>query len=67
VEVGLRAFFEAATVEGLARLIQLARLSRVESEPTSIVRASRERYRLNTTRQGKAMLPEALRKEMVQE
>jgi len=67
VEVGLREFFEAATVEGLAQLIQLARLSRAESEPPSIVRASRERYRLNTTRHGKALLPEALRKETVQE
>jgi hypothetical protein len=67
VEVGLREFFEEATVEGLARLIQLARQSSAESKPPVIVRASRERYHLNITRQGKPMLPDALRKETAQE
>jgi amino acid adenylation domain-containing protein len=67
VEVGLRSFFEEATVEGLAKHVELALESRAQSRPPSIVRASREQYRLNTTRQGKPLLPEALRKEAVQE
>jgi len=67
VEVGLRGFFEEATVEGLARLIQRARLSGAASKPPVIVRASREQYHLNITRQGKPRLPDALRKETAQE
>jgi amino acid adenylation domain-containing protein len=67
VEVGLRDFFEEATVEGLARLIQHAHQSSAESKPPVIVRASREQYHLNITRQGKPMLPDALRKETTQE
>jgi aspartate racemase len=66
VEVGLRGFFEEATVEGLARLIELAQQAQIKSTAPTIIRASREHYRMSSSQQGALVLPDALRKEAVQ-
>ena len=68
VEVNLRSFFEGATLEGLVKLIEVARESRarVTTAPAAISRASREHYRMSGSQQGALVLPEALRKEAVQ-
>jgi hypothetical protein len=63
--VGLRSFFERATAEGLAHLIDLALQANTKPIAPTIVKASREQYRINTSHQGTLELPEALRKEAV--
>ncbi|HEV7377167.1 MAG TPA: phosphopantetheine-binding protein, partial [Pyrinomonadaceae bacterium] len=66
VEVRLREFFERATVEALAHLIDLARESSARATAPAISRASRKRYHLSGPQQGALVLPEALRKEVAQ-
>ncbi len=63
VEVELRRFFERPSVEDLAQMVELAQQARAKSTPPVISRASREHYRMSTSRQGEPTLPEALRKE----
>ncbi|HEX7317777.1 MAG TPA: amino acid adenylation domain-containing protein [Pyrinomonadaceae bacterium] len=63
VEVVLRSFFEAATIEGLARLVELARQDHAISAAPAITRASRDGYSMTASQQGTLALPEALRKE----
>jgi amino acid adenylation domain-containing protein len=66
VEVRLREFFERATVEALAQLIDLAKESSARATAPAISRASRNRYHLSGSQQGALVLPEALRKEVAQ-
>ena len=67
VEVSLRSFFEGATVEGLAQLIELAQETRARTATApAIIRASRENYRMSSAQQGALVLPDALRKEALQ-
>ncbi len=66
VEVGLRGFFEEATVEGLASQIELALGAGRKSTAPPIIKASREQYRISSSQQGTLLLPEALRTEAVQ-
>ena len=63
VEVGLRSFFEDGSIEGLARLIELAQQAQIKSTTPAIIRASREHYRMSSSPQGALVLPDALRKE----
>ncbi|MFZ0751680.1 MAG: amino acid adenylation domain-containing protein, partial [Pyrinomonadaceae bacterium] len=63
VEVGLRSFFENATVEALASQVELAVKDQTKSTTPAIIRASREHYRVDTSEQGTLLLPEALRTE----
>jgi amino acid adenylation domain-containing protein len=62
VEVKLRSFFEQATIAGLASLIELAQQARARSNVPSIIKASREQYRMNVSPRDTLVLPEALRK-----
>lgn len=61
VEVGLRGFFEEATVAGLARQIELALGASSKSTAPPIIKASREQYRIDNSKQGTLLLPDALR------
>jgi amino acid adenylation domain-containing protein len=61
VDVKLRSFFQQATVEGLASFIELALQARAKSIVPSIIKASREQYRMNASPQDTLVLPEALR------
>src|ERR1043165_3489653 len=62
VDVKLRSFFEQATIAGLASLIELAQEARAKSNVPSIIKASREQYRMNVSPHDTLVLPEALRK-----
>jgi acyl carrier protein len=65
VEVSLRRFFEAPTVEALANDIDVALRAETKFTTPSIGRASRDRYRMNIPAQGPMTLPEAMRKEAI--
>jgi hypothetical protein len=65
VEVSLRSFFEQPTVAALAERIDLALGTEIKFTAPSIMRASREHYRMNISPQGPITLPEAMRKEAV--
>ncbi|HEX7331329.1 MAG TPA: amino acid adenylation domain-containing protein [Pyrinomonadaceae bacterium] len=62
VEVGLRSFFENATIQALAKQIDSAQTMKAPGSK-SIKRASREQYRVNVSPQDAILLPEPLRKE----
>jgi acyl carrier protein len=65
VEVSLRRFFEAPTVEAQANEIDLALKAETKFTMPSIGRASRDRYRMDITPHGPVTLPDAMRKEAV--
>jgi amino acid adenylation domain-containing protein len=65
VEIGLRRFFEAPTIEALASEIEAALKAETKLKPPSIGRASRDRYRMNVSPHRPMTLPEAMRKEAI--
>jgi amino acid adenylation domain-containing protein len=65
IEVSLRRFFEAPTVEALANEIDIALTAETKLTAPSIGRAARDRYRMNITPHGPVTLPEAMRKEAI--